>query len=228
MIKRNFILALEGNISSGKSTVINALKNHFKNDKRIVFAEEPLADFSHAELNGRTYKPLQDFYENKRRQALAFQIYVGECYKKQLKELLQSTTEQSIIIMDRAIYSSKIFINSLNEQKCISDFARDLLVKMTDDTINTYLGGNKFGFERLYYLNTPVEECMRRLKKRNRKEEVQQDDAEMEEHLSALEGNYKTLLLDFALTNGDSKLRIYYNDSLEAIIKDILSFLNEA
>ena len=128
--------------------------------------------------------------------------------------------------MDRAIYSSKIFINSLNVQSCITDFARDLLLKMTDDTISTYLGGNKFGFERLYFLKTPVHVCMKRLKKRNRKEEVQEDDAEMVEHLTTLEENYKTLLNDFALTNGDSKLRIYFDDSLENIVKDILRFLD--
>ena len=41
--KNKTIICIEGNISSGKSTTVNELKEMFKDNKRVCFLLEPLA-----------------------------------------------------------------------------------------------------------------------------------------------------------------------------------------
>jgi thymidylate kinase len=39
------IISIEGNIGSGKSTILNSLKEHFNNNPKIVFLQEPVAEW---------------------------------------------------------------------------------------------------------------------------------------------------------------------------------------
>ena len=44
MSKKLKIISIEGNIGSGKSTVVNSLKQYYSNDK-IYFLEEPVSEW---------------------------------------------------------------------------------------------------------------------------------------------------------------------------------------
>lgn len=39
------IVSIEGNIGSGKSTVINTLKEYYKSNDKVYFLEEPVSEW---------------------------------------------------------------------------------------------------------------------------------------------------------------------------------------
>ena len=114
MIKRKLLLTIEGNIGAGKSYLISTLKDKLKNNKSIIFFDEPVKEFSLASVNGNIYNPLKDYYKDPVKFAFSSQSWIHECYKKQLQLISEISTENDIIIMDRGIYSTTVFIqNSL-------------------------------------------------------------------------------------------------------------------
>jgi thymidylate kinase len=43
MARLNYeVISIEGNIGSGKSTLMKYLKEHFKNDNHVIFLKEPV------------------------------------------------------------------------------------------------------------------------------------------------------------------------------------------
>ena len=60
------IISVEGNIGSGKSTIVDILKKYFKNNSNIIFLQEPVDEWSEIkDKNGQTI--LSKFYENQKK-----------------------------------------------------------------------------------------------------------------------------------------------------------------
>ena len=62
------IVTIEGNIGAGKTTLINLLKEKYKNDDRIVFLEEPVDTWEKITQDGKNI--LELFYENQQKYSL--------------------------------------------------------------------------------------------------------------------------------------------------------------
>ena len=57
------IISIEGNIESGKSTLLNRLKDQYKDNKKVVFIREPVDDWEQIKDNqGNTM--IQKFYKD--------------------------------------------------------------------------------------------------------------------------------------------------------------------
>lgn len=116
--KQPKIISIEGNIGSGKSTLIKNLKKKYNNNK-ICFLDEPLSIWeSIKDMEGNSM--LTKFYDNKQKYAFAFQMMVYISRISLLKQALKQNYD--IIITERTIYSDKeVFAKMLYDDKKIED-----------------------------------------------------------------------------------------------------------
>ena len=116
------IIAIEGNIGSGKSTFINLLKNYFKktntNNLSICFLEEPIDVWnSIKDENDKTI--LECLYSNTEKYSFAFQMMALISYLDLLKESLNKNYD--IIFIERSLYCHKnVFCKMLYDSKNIN------------------------------------------------------------------------------------------------------------
>ena len=157
-IKTKKIYALEGNIGAGKTTLLKIIGNNFKD---IELVEEPVNQWQN--LGGMNL--LDSFYKDPKRWGFSFEFF---SMLTKIKALLNAAnSDKPIIIIERSILSNKIFMDISKELGKLDKMEYLML-------INTY----KFYVQHIYpqlsgiiYLDTPVNECIKRITKRNRGEE---------------------------------------------------------
>ena len=154
-IKTKKIYALEGNIGAGKTTILKIIGKH------VEFVEQPVSEWQN--LGGMNL--LDSFYTDPKRWGFSFEFY---SMLTKIKALLNAAnSDKPIIIIERSILSNKVFMDISAELEKLDKMEYRMLM-------NTY----KFYLQHVYprldgiiYLDTPVDECIRRITKRNRGEE---------------------------------------------------------
>ena len=157
-IKSKKIYALEGNIGAGKTTVMKIISNHF-ND--VEFVVEPVKQWQN--LGGMNL--LDSFYSDPKRWGFSFEFY---SMLTKIQALLKAAeSDKPIIIIERSILSNKVFMDLSNDLGKLDKMEYCMLM----NTYNFYLEHVYPQLSGIIYLDTPVEECIRRITKRNRGEE---------------------------------------------------------
>ena len=157
-IKSKKIFALEGNIGAGKTTILKIIGERFKD---VEFVEEPVKEWQ--ELGGMNL--LDYFYTDPKRWGFSFEFFSILTKTKALLKVANS--EKPIIIVERSILSNKVFMDISGELGKLDKMEYHMLINI----YNFYL---KYVYPQLagiIYLDTPVDECIRRITKRNRGEE---------------------------------------------------------
>lgn len=157
-IKTKNIYSIEGNIGAGKTTFINILRDNFP-DMEII--EEPVEHWQN--LSGNNL--LEAFYTNPIRWGFSFEFY--SMFSKTKALINKADSAKSIIITERSILSDKIFIEVSKELGKLDKAEYRML-------INTYKFFSNYIYPKLtgiIYINTPVDECFDRIRKRDRVEE---------------------------------------------------------
>ena len=105
-LKSKKIYALEGNIGAGKTTIMKIISNHF-ND--VEFVEEPVSQWQN--LGGMNL--LDAFYTDPKRWGFSFEFY---SLLTKIQALLKAAeSDKPIIIIERSIFSNKIFMDLSKE-----------------------------------------------------------------------------------------------------------------
>ncbi len=157
-IKTKKIFALEGNIGAGKTTIMKIIGQYFSS---VEFVEEPVKQWQN--LGGMNL--LDAFYTDPQRWGFTFEFY---SMLSKIKALLNAAnSDKPVIVIERSILSNKVFIDLSHELGKLEEMEFRMLM-------NTY----DFYWQHVYpqlsgiiYLDTPVDECIRRITKRNRGEE---------------------------------------------------------
>ena len=114
------IISIEGNIGSGKTTVINALKDFCENNENYVFVPEPLNIWSTIkDLEGNTI--LKKFYDDQTKYSFPFQMMA---YISRLSLLKQAVIDNpnAIIITERSLNTDKyVFAQMLYDDNKIEN-----------------------------------------------------------------------------------------------------------
>ena len=230
MLKAKQIICIEGNIGAGKSYLLAALKDKFQTGKNVLFgpevlfAPEPVEHFKEALLNGRLYSPLKNYYDDPHRYAFSSQLWFLECYKRQLEQLAKTSTANSIVIMDRGIYSTTIFVKCAYNQGLLQDFEKDFLLHVTENIIRDYFGENKFGVDKLYYLNTPVQRCKERIEERKRFEEESMTSPR--NYLRSLGELYDAYVKEFREQKGRNQVEVFFDENVNEILRNFILFMD--
>ena len=121
------IISIEGNIGSGKSTLIQELKNDYENNLNIIFLKEPVDQWELIKDNeGITM--LEKFYNDKTKYSFAFQMMAYISRLSLLKKALKKNYD--IIITERSVYTDKeVFAKMLYDDKKIEDVEYSIYLK---------------------------------------------------------------------------------------------------
>lgn len=127
-----FVYSIEGNIGTGKSTFLQKLKEHYKDDDNVCFLDEPTQLWDTIkDKNGITI--LEKYYENQERYAFAFQMMAFISRLSGLKDALNND-KYSIIIMERSLFTDcNVFAKMLYDDKKIEDIEYTIYKKWYND-----------------------------------------------------------------------------------------------
>ena len=156
---KKIIISIEGNIGSGKSTLINILKKRYKDE--IYFVDEPVDEWKNIKMDGKDL--IEHFYCDNKKYGYLFQNFAYITKLKNIKKAINNSPYK-IIITERSIESDKyLFAKMLYEKNMIN--------KLEWQTYNTWYDFFSFNINYFIYLKTDVDKCVKRIIKRNRKGE---------------------------------------------------------
>ena len=162
-IKTKKIYALEGNIGAGKTTIMKKIIGQYFSS--VEFVEEPVNQWQN--LGGMNL--LDAFYTDPQRWGFSFEFY---SMLSKIKALLNAAnSDKPVIVIERSILSNKVFMDLSHELGKLEEME----YKMLMNTYDFYLQHVYPQLSGIIYLDTPVEECVRRITKRNRGEECSID-----------------------------------------------------
>ena len=166
------IISIDGNIGSGKSTLVQLIKNNAFNkllkNVLVVAIDEPVKIWINT-VDNEGKNLLENFYNDKKRWAYSFQNYA---YITRIKLLLdavdkyKSYNKPVVIITERSQLTDRnVFAKMLYDGGYINELEKS----MYDYWYHTF--DNIININNIIYLNTPPETCLQRIKKRGREEE---------------------------------------------------------
>ena len=155
------IISIDGNIGSGKSTLMGELKTYFSDNKDVVFLKEPVDEWETiTDENGITI--LEKFYENPSKYGFSFQIMA---YISRLNIMKQEFKKNpnAIFISERSLFTDKLVF-----AKMLFDSGNIELVnyKIYLSWFDTF--AEEFPVSKVIYVNTDPEICHQRIEKRSR------------------------------------------------------------
>lgn len=113
------ILSIEGNIGSGKSTIIEYLKNNF-NNKNIIFLPEPVDEWEKIKDNDNN-SVLQNFYADQKKYSFAFQMMAYISRLNLLRKTIKNNPNK-IILTERSLFTDKyVFAKMLYDSKNMNE-----------------------------------------------------------------------------------------------------------
>ncbi|CAF0878151.1 unnamed protein product [Rotaria sp. Silwood1] len=154
--KKTFTIAVEGNIGSGKSTVLAYLSKSSICD----IVAEPIENWTN--LNGNNL--LGMLYNDPHRWGFAFQANA----QMTLAKLHAQPSKSLIKVMERSIYSARhCFIENLYRNNIL----HNVEYKILNDWFQMLTSNDSCHLDLIIYLRTNPETCLERIKFRNRSEE---------------------------------------------------------
>lgn len=156
------IISIDGNIGSGKSTIVQRLKEYFeKQNKNIIFLQEPVDEWDKIkDKNGITI--LEKFYQNQEKYSFAFQMMAYISRLSMLKKTIEENPE-SIIITERCLNTDRyVFAKMLYDSGKLEDVEYQIYLNWFDHF------SNMKGIHKVIYLKTNPDICFYRINKRNR------------------------------------------------------------
>lgn len=154
------IVSIEGNIGSGKSTILNILRKKYQRNEDVVFVDEPVSEWNKVKDGDKSI--LELFYHDKEKYSFAFQILAYITRLRKLLEVIESGKYKTIIC-ERSIFTDKyVFAKMLYQQKYINEIEW----KSYNYWFDTFKEKTKL--DTIIYVNTDPNICFERIKKRNR------------------------------------------------------------
>ena len=161
-----FIISLEGNIGSGKSTLIKALKVYtqltLEKTMTIKYVQEPVEEWNRiTDDNGETL--LQKFYGNQSAYAFSFQIMAYITRFRKMLRIIEESDDDTIIICERSLETDK---NVFGKMLYDCGKIRDIDWSIYNYWFDTF--ADKIKPDILLYIETSIQTCSDRIMKRQR------------------------------------------------------------
>lgn len=155
------IFSIEGNIGSGKSTLIELLK---KSDLNYVFIPEPVSLWNEIKDNDGT-TILERYYQDPKGYAFSFQMMAYITRIQTIRQAIRDNPENSVFITERSVYTDReVFAKMLYHSKKINFIEYSIYLKWFDELNDIKLDG-------IIYVQTSLGTCSSRIKQRSRQGE---------------------------------------------------------
>ena len=208
-LKSKYIFSIEGNIGSGKTTIIHHLQEIYGD--QVVLVEEPVKDWQNLKGENLLKKKNDDL----NRWGYSFEAYVLITKMNELTK--EAFSDKKIILIERCMLTDKVFFD-LNVENGFSNPMEEAMFK----NLYEFLSNNVYPkLSGIIYLDTPVEECINRMIKRGRKAEK----SLTKEYLTQLDNNFKKVIkesgIPYLKLNGVYDLK---ND-LSKVQQELMNFI---
>ena len=165
--KRPLMISIEGNIGSGKSSILHHLEQYFNYtdhgiNRNIMFLKEPVDEWATiCDASGETI--LAKFYKDPAKYAFAFQIMAYATRLNSLRKTIAENPECTILICERSLEADKqIFANMLHDDGLIDDVSYQIYCR----NFSEY--APDFKVDKVVYIDASPEKCFSRIAKRSR------------------------------------------------------------
>ncbi len=174
-----YIVALEGNIGAGKSTILEKMRQkHSQQDSetdkyfgkiaasQIVFMPEPVDIWTSVCDSTTGESILEKFYKDPKQYAFAFQVMVYNTHLEAFRKVVNENPECALLICERSIDAGRhIFAEMLYDDGMIDDVCFKVYKNLYESTLG------EFHLDAVLYLDVTPEICFERVGKRAREGE---------------------------------------------------------
>ncbi len=158
------IVSIEGNIASGKSTLLEQMRNFYKTTAKIAFVPEPV-DQWRAVQDERGEDMLTKFYADPKRYSFAFQMMAYISRLSLLRAALRSGA--SVVVTERSVLTDRnVFASMLKEDGSLEEVEYQIYTRWFDEFTE---GIPK---PEIVYVRTDPATCLARAAIRGRKGET--------------------------------------------------------
>lgn len=160
------MVSFDGNIGSGKSTMMKNAQKYYKNHANVIFAEEPTEKWRLIKDKNGT-EMLKLFYQDQEKHAFKFQIMAFVSRLAGLREIVRANSGKDIIIItERSLHTDKeIFAMMLYDQGKMSDVEYQIYMSLFDEF------ASEFEVNKVIYVKTDPIKCHERIHLRAREGE---------------------------------------------------------
>ena len=162
-----FIFSIDGNIGSGKSTLVDYLKQNLKDigNYNVIFLQEPIEIWNKIkDLDGTSI--LEKYYSNPERYSFAFQMMAYITRLSTLRKAFREAPNNTIILTERSLHTDyNIFAKMLHDSGKIEEVEYSIYCNWFYEFID------ELGISGFIYLQNSPEVCYSRIQSRNRKGE---------------------------------------------------------
>jgi len=158
------IISIEGNIGSGKSTLVAYLQEHYKGDSEVCFLQEPVNIWnSITDKEGNTI--ISKYYADQEKYAFSFQMMAYISRISLLKSALAK--DYKVIVTERSVFTdANVFAKMLYDCGKLEEVNYKIYRQWFDEFINDL---PKIS---LVYVKTTPNKCDQRVITRNREGEI--------------------------------------------------------
>ena len=166
MDRKPMLISIEGNIGSGKSTMMNHLKQNYKiRGYTVGFIDEPVEIWNSFTDDNTGENIIEKYYKDHAKYAFSFQMMAYISRLSTIKKALKSNCD--ILLTERSIYTDRnVFAKMLYDSGKIEDINYKIYLKWFDEFLDDIKD------IKIVYLKTDPETASNRVIKRNRKGET--------------------------------------------------------
>ena len=209
-LKSKYIFSIEGNIGSGKTTIIHHLQRLYKD---VLLVEEPVKDWQNLEGENLLKKKNEDL----NRWGYSFEAYVLITKMNELTKIADS--DKKIVLIERCMLTDKAFFD-VNVQNGFSTPMEEAMFQNLFEFLSRNIYPKLSG---IIYLDTPVEECIKRMEERGRKEEK----SIKADYLTQLDEHFKQVVNGSGIPTLYLKGKYDLKTDLPKIEKQLSDFVKE-
>mgnify|MGYP001483645435 CR=1 FL=1 len=211
------IIAIEGNIGTGKSTLVKILKEEFSKFKNFIFVQEPVNQWLKL-TDEKGVNILDNFYKDKIRWGYSFQM---NAFITRVKSIYNLNRDDNIIIVERSIYSDRnVFARLLKE----SNYINKLEWELYDQWYNWLSSHFNIMPDKFIYLEALPKTSYDRMRLRSRNEEeivpLDYITKVYEKHNEWLLNNDRTIRIN---VDNDFVNNLEFKSKIISIFKEILT-----
>ena len=216
------ILAVEGNIGSGKSSLLRRIDPHLPPGVKILM--EPVHMFQHF----NNHNPLKLFYQEPKKYAFFTQSHIIDAQQEHYNKQVQEQQPIKILLSERSLFAPIIFTNTLFKMGWLSQIEREKLLGYSQKTIRTSLEDKPMGADYIFYIDERPYVCKGRIHQRGREGE----EVITHSYLTCLEKEYLDYCDAFVKNHGNLSLRkvpatMPRSQKLEALSAFIVDILRQ-
>jgi deoxyadenosine/deoxycytidine kinase len=162
-VSRPLIIAVEGNIGAGKSTIIDTLGKQLEGNKEVILLKEPVEIWESIKETTTGENILEKFYKDSAKYAFSFQVMAYVTRLSMIRDTIRNHPECKVIICERSLDADRnIFAKMLYDDGLIEDIHYQIYLRFYNEYVKEYQ------VDGIVYIDADAEVCHNRIKTRSR------------------------------------------------------------